>query len=389
MGLWLVQECRACGSAPYDELHRLARGARRPTSPLFDPDDDALPAPRRHAGADRRRLRARRPGHARRAARSSARSSSRSRASTAACSSGSRRVTGREVRRIHVIGGGARNALLCQLTADVIGREVLAGPVEATALGNVLVQARAAGRARRRWRDMRAVAAASAEPAVYEPVGGDQIYERFLAVTASDVRDDRDLTRAVSATLRDRDAVVGLRRLGHALRRVPAAGPPARRVRELDDAAEVHRLTGTAPRGRAALPVGRGRRLRRAARAHRGARAAGRRGQPEPLPGPRLQARLDHAPRRGACARRRSTHLLECVRDRDASSARPRSRCGSPTARTTRARTTCARAARGCSTSLGARLRGAAGRAGAAGRVQALRARVLRHRPRRLGLARC
>ena len=51
-------------------------------------------------------------------------------------------------------------------------------------------------------------------------------------------------------------------------------------------------------RGRAALPVGRGRRLRRAARAHRGARAEGRRGQPEPVPGPRLQARLGHAPGR-------------------------------------------------------------------------------------------
>ena len=57
-------------------------------------------------------------------------------------------------------------------------------------------------------------------------------------------------------------------------------------------------------RRRAALPVGRGRRPRRAARAHRGARAARRRRQPEPLPGPRLQARLDHAPRRRESARR-------------------------------------------------------------------------------------
>ena len=39
----------------------------------------------------------------------------------------------------------ARNAVLCQITADVLGRRVLAGPVEATALGNVLVQARARG----------------------------------------------------------------------------------------------------------------------------------------------------------------------------------------------------------------------------------------------------
>ena len=67
-----------------------------------------------------------------------------------------------------MIGGGARNELLCRLTADVTGREVLAGAVEATALGNVLVQARAAGELGS-LADMRAVAAASARPRVHEP----------------------------------------------------------------------------------------------------------------------------------------------------------------------------------------------------------------------------
>ncbi len=67
-----------------------------------------------------------------------------------------------------MIGGGARNELLNQLTADVTGREVLAGPVEATALGNVLVQARATGELGS-LSDMRAVSAASFVPAHFEP----------------------------------------------------------------------------------------------------------------------------------------------------------------------------------------------------------------------------
>ncbi|MCA9064787.1 MAG: rhamnulokinase, partial [Planctomycetaceae bacterium] len=54
-------------------------------------------------------------------------------------------LTGTPVQVIHVVGGGCRNALLNQLTADACGRPVIAGPVEATALGNVLVQARGAG----------------------------------------------------------------------------------------------------------------------------------------------------------------------------------------------------------------------------------------------------
>ncbi|SDR72475.1 rhamnulokinase [Actinopolymorpha singaporensis] len=55
------------------------------------------------------------------------------------------RLSGRRVDVVHVVGGGAQNSLLCQLTADACGLPVVAGPVEATALGNLLVQARAHG----------------------------------------------------------------------------------------------------------------------------------------------------------------------------------------------------------------------------------------------------
>src|SRR6059058_2760431 len=54
-------------------------------------------------------------------------------------------LTGARARVVHVVGGGSRSRLLNQLTADACGRRVVAGPEEATALGNVLVQARALG----------------------------------------------------------------------------------------------------------------------------------------------------------------------------------------------------------------------------------------------------
>lgn len=78
-------------------------------------------------------------------------------------------LSGKQVDVIHIVGGGSQNELLCQLTADSTGLPVVAGPVEATALGNVLVQARAAGVAPQSLGELRAVVAASSSSVYYRP----------------------------------------------------------------------------------------------------------------------------------------------------------------------------------------------------------------------------
>jgi rhamnulokinase len=80
-------------------------------------------------------------------------------------------VAGREIDVVHVIGGGSQNELLCQLTADACGLPVLAGPVEASALGNVLVQARALGEPLPDLTAMRALVRATHELRRYQPQG--------------------------------------------------------------------------------------------------------------------------------------------------------------------------------------------------------------------------
>ena len=78
-------------------------------------------------------------------------------------------LSGRELDSIHLVGGGSLNRLLCQATADRTGLPVLAGPVEATALGNVLVQARALGAAPASLEKLRALVAATHEPELFSP----------------------------------------------------------------------------------------------------------------------------------------------------------------------------------------------------------------------------
>ena len=78
-------------------------------------------------------------------------------------------LSGARVDVVHVVGGGSQNALLCQLTADLSGLEVRSGPVEATALGNVAVQARAAGVLTGGLEDLRAALRAGVDLRTYAP----------------------------------------------------------------------------------------------------------------------------------------------------------------------------------------------------------------------------
>jgi rhamnulokinase len=149
MGMWLLEECRrgwAARGLP-SELAPLLAGAARaePFAALIDPDAAEFLAPAdMPAAISEHCVRAgRRPPDGQ--------------GSTVRCILESlalahRRVlrraaelAGRDITRVHLVGGGSRNELLCQLTADATGLPVVAGPAEATALGNILVQARAHG----------------------------------------------------------------------------------------------------------------------------------------------------------------------------------------------------------------------------------------------------
>ena len=95
-------------------------------------------------------------------------------------------VSGQAVDRLHIIGGGSRNALLNQMTANAIGRPVIAGPAEATAAGNAIVQLITIG-ALNSVAEARAMLSASAESITYEPqdtATWDDNYARFCTLLA-------------------------------------------------------------------------------------------------------------------------------------------------------------------------------------------------------------
>jgi rhamnulokinase len=90
-------------------------------------------------------------------------------------------VSGKHIKQIRIIGGGSKNRLLNQLTADATGRKVLAGPAEATALGNLAMQILATGGAAS-LQEVRAIVDRSFPTEVFEPLETDkweQHAERF------------------------------------------------------------------------------------------------------------------------------------------------------------------------------------------------------------------
>jgi len=95
-------------------------------------------------------------------------------------------MTGRRIRVLHIVGGGAQNELLNQFAADATGREVIAGPVEATSIGNVLMQAKAVGRLGS-LAEIRAVVRNSFPTRRYVPAGV-EAWEREYEARGSDER---------------------------------------------------------------------------------------------------------------------------------------------------------------------------------------------------------
>jgi rhamnulokinase len=94
------------------------------------------------------------------------------------------RLCSHPIRRLHIIGGGSQNRLLCRFTADAAGLPVLAGPVEATAAGNLLVQALALGRVSG-LDEIREIVRCSFAPQKYEPEDQEpwnRAYERFREI---------------------------------------------------------------------------------------------------------------------------------------------------------------------------------------------------------------
>jgi rhamnulokinase len=188
MGLWLVQEARRGSALSYAELTEAAANAR-PLTAFVDPDDErflrlrpgALPETVREVCLETRQpVPEDLPTLVRVLLESLA-------LKYAVVVRQIESATRRHIEAVHVVGGGSNNALLCQLTANACGVPVRAGPAEATAVGNLVVQAIALGELAS-LEQARALVARSFPVRRYEP-GGEwsEPRERFSRVLRSPV----------------------------------------------------------------------------------------------------------------------------------------------------------------------------------------------------------
>ena len=185
MGLWLLQECvRTWNSLglPADlETLLVEAGRVPPFTAVIDPDDPVFLSPgdmpaRIASACERRRE-----------------TPPQSQAQTVRCILDSlalayrsaireaQQLSGRTIEVLHIVGGGSRNALLCQLTADACALPVVAGPVEAAAIGNVLVQARALGAVTGTLTDLRQLVCDTTQLHRYEPHGAQGAWDAAAA----------------------------------------------------------------------------------------------------------------------------------------------------------------------------------------------------------------
>lgn len=186
MGLWLIQESRRTWASrgeeySYTELTKMAESAR-PFSAILEPDHPSFLPP-----GDM-------PARIASFCQKTGQEPPKTKAELVRCVLESlalkckwvlekmEDMMGKRLERIHIFGGGSQNTLLCQFVADATDRLVLAGPVEATATGNALVQALALGYIKSH-EEMREIIRNSFEVKPYEPLhtdAWDSAYERFL-----------------------------------------------------------------------------------------------------------------------------------------------------------------------------------------------------------------
>lgn len=187
-GLWMLQECRRIWAREgrdysYDRLTEMAARAR-PFCAFVDPNDPAFLNPENM------------PGEIVRFCERTGQKPPQTHGEFVRCALESlalqyrdvlgkiRSISGRRIKVLHIVGGGSRNRLLNQFTADATGVTVVAGPAEATALGNVMMQAIARGDIASHA-EGRALIRASVELETFEPRDTDrweEAFERFSKI---------------------------------------------------------------------------------------------------------------------------------------------------------------------------------------------------------------